>query len=307
MQEKDYYFLRKLFFWVFASAFIIFTPILLFNSLGYKFDIETRKFLKTGAISIETNPEGASVYLNDKKLDKTTSCTLTQLLPKEYTVTLAKADFYPYQIPVAVKPAAVSDIDVVLIPIIKEMQKVKFNFNVYKFFISRHFFGKKIFAFTDKGIFIIDNDFKKSQRICSDNLTAEIANTIEKLIEANDRLMFWNKDTIWQTDISKISEKEAGLHIIYKAKESIKDAFPALKENYLIVHDGLNVVVLDLSNIPVSFPLLKLNDINSEIFYDSRTETLFVKEKVPQTNSSSLFKVDLLPSILERRENEKGF
>jgi hypothetical protein len=166
MREKSYYlFLRKLFFWLFSFSFILFTPVIVYYSLGYKFDIKSKKFLKTGAISIKTFPKGISVYLDGKKINETSPCILRDLMPQEYTIDLEKEGFYPYSVTVEVKPSFIEKVDVFLVPQMGDVKKLAADLYIYKFFIIKHLFGKKILAFTDKGIYSIDDDFKTIKKI----------------------------------------------------------------------------------------------------------------------------------------------
>jgi len=261
-----------------------------------------------GAISIKSVPADAAVFLGKKKLNKTTPCVLNEIFPGAYTLILEKDNYYSYQIPIRVKASAVSELDIVLVPKIQDMQKVQFDFNVYNFFVSKHILGQRIFVFTDSGIFLVDDNFVNFQKICSYNSQTDKVVNIEGFIEDSNLLVFWNKSTIWMLNIAQIQKKkEADLITILKAKKSIKNVFFGLREQYLIIQDGLEVIALDTKNSDIIFPVIKLNEANSEIIYDSSSETLYIKEKDIQETSFSLFRVDFFPSIRQRLSNEKNF
>lgn len=76
MIEKSYIILRKLSFWLSLGFFVIFLPFVIYYSLGYKLNAQTKKFVKTGIISIESQPQGAEVILNGKDLKKSTPLVL---------------------------------------------------------------------------------------------------------------------------------------------------------------------------------------------------------------------------------------
>jgi len=86
---------------VFAVLFLITTPTILLYSKGYRFDFETKKIMKIGAISIKAQPESCDVYLNNKLLKKTNfllgSCFLNNLLPKKYNVRVEKEGYVPWE------------------------------------------------------------------------------------------------------------------------------------------------------------------------------------------------------------------
>lgn len=306
MEEKDYFLIRKAAFWLFTALFFILTPVLLLYSLGYKFNIESKRFIKTGTISIKTDPENARVFLDNIKLEKTTPYILAGLFPGAHTVTLEKEDFYLYKTLVEVRPSFVTELNIVLLPQIRDMEKMDFASNIYKFFIVDHIFGGKIFIFTDQGIFLADKDFKNTQRLSTHSLGYNDAIDLKGIIEVDDKLVFWNPDYIWAVDISGLQENEdIPLLILYKAKRSIKEVFLGIKDKYIVLQDGPEVSALDIDN-KVIFPILRLKNSGSEIFYDSVQERFYLKEKVPQTGSFSIFRLDLFPSIFEKLKNEKA-
>lgn len=308
MRDESYTAIRNFSFWILLFIFIFLTPVTVYYSLGYKFDRGSNKFLKTGAISIKTYPKGVSIYISGQKLNELSPCILRDYLPKEYIISLEKEGFYSYQIPVEVNPAMVSEINVVLIPKMKNVEKLKFDFNVYKFFITKHFFGEKIILFTDKGIYFADSDFQNVRKVSTKALGEDLTDTIEGLRESNNRLLFWSKLNVWLLDISKSTDNpNSDLVSAYKAEENIKDVFFGIRDRYLLVHDGLKVIALDAQNPRAYFTVLELKSMNSRIFYDTASETLYIRDKIPQTSTFSLFKIELIPLINERKETEKNF
>ncbi len=308
MQDSIYLILRKIFFWFFLLAFLILTPIIVYYSLGYKFDAMAKKFLKTGAISIKTFPKGINVYLDGKKIKETTPCTIRELLPKEYNLTLEKEGFYPYEMKVEVKPSQIQDIDIFIVPRMVDITKLKMDLHIYKFFVAKHLFGETIIVFTDKGIYFLDGDFKGARKVSSQIFEENIANSIENLKENNGRFLFWNKNNLWMLDSSQVNDKDEkypGAMLIYKAEDEIKDVFFGFRGKYIVIHDGLKVIALDAENLKVSFPLYELKSVRSKIFYDSRSETIYIQDKVQGTNGFSLFRAEIIPLINERILNER--
>jgi len=306
MQEKYYSFLRHFSFWLFSLAFVILTPVIVYYSLGYKFDIKSKKFLKTGALSIKTFPRAVTVYLDGKKIDELTPGTIRELMPHKYNLVLEKEGFYPYNMEIEIKPSLVNNIDVFLIPKIKGVEKVKFDFNIYGFFLLRQIFTEKILIFTDKGIYFLDTDLEGIKKVSEQIFEEHLANSIEEVIANNNKLIFWNKKNIWVVDISNENFPSTDTaNPVYTAGKSIKDAFLGLRERYLIVNDGLKVIALDMDNLGVSFEIYTLNNLNAKIFYDARSETLYIKDKIPRTENFSLFKIEIMPLIGGRISNER--
>jgi len=307
MKENNYFIFRKFFFWLSFFAFVIFTPVIVYYSLGYQFDFAYKKFIKTAAISLKTFPRGIDVYLDGKKVKDASPCVIRNILPKDYTLLLEKEGFYPYQVHVLLKPSMIAELDIILIAKTKNVEKIKFDFNIYKFFVSKHFLGEKIIAFTDKGIYFLDRDFKNAKLISSVILGEELANSIVDFKEGNNRLVFWNKNNIWITDVVEpFSKEESNVISIYKSGEDIKEVFFGLKDRYLIIHDGLRVIAQDVQNPGISFNIYELESASSKIFYDDNSEILYIRDKVPTENKFSLFKIELMPLINERKDTEKN-
>jgi hypothetical protein len=304
--EKKYLIIRKTVFWTLSLIFFIVTPTVVFYSLGYKFDLNSKKFLKTGALSIKTLPKGANVSLGDNKLTETTPCNLRELMPQKYTLSLEKEGFYPYQIPIEIKQAAVTDINVVLVPRMENVEKLKLDLNIYKFFVTKHLFGNRIIVLSDKGIYSIDPELKEPRKITSQDLGEETLNSIENLKESNNRIIFWNRNYIWMVETPENAESNNPILTLYKSVDEIQEAFFGLKEHYLIIHDGLNIIALDIQNPKVYFSIMELKSARSRIFYDSASEALYVKDRIPNTNAFSFFKIELIPIIEKKKTNEKA-
>jgi hypothetical protein len=308
MHDNVYLILRKIFFWFFLFLFLTSTPIILYYSLGYKFDTGSKKFLKTGAISIKTFPKGINVYLDGKKIKETTPCTLRDLIPKEYAVTLQREGFYPYEMKVEVRPSQIQDIDIFIVPRMVDITKLDIDLHIYKFFVTKHLFGETIIVFTDKGLYFLDGDFKGAKKVSSQIFDENTANSIENLKENNGKFMFWNKNNLWMLDTSQVKDKDEKYPdavLLYKAEDDIKDVFVGFRGKYIIIHDGLKVIALDADNIKVSFSVYELKSVRSKIFYDSRSETIYIQDKVQGTNGFSLFRAEIMPLINERILDER--
>ncbi|MBF0493987.1 MAG: PEGA domain-containing protein [Candidatus Omnitrophica bacterium] len=302
MQDKDYLVFRHIFFWLFFVIFVIFTPLITFYSLGYKLDSKTKRFERTGAISIQTEPRGAEISINGKKRDCLTPTILKEIMPGKYTVLLGKKDFYSYAIPVVVKSSFVSEIDVTMIPKMKKIARLKLDRNVYKFFSVKYMFGKKILAFTDEGIYLVDEDFTGAKKIADLYLDRTQINTISGLKEGRTKIVFWNTSNVWMLELPKIQDifqdkAPAKVELVYTGEECVKDVFFGFKEKYLIVQDGLNIVVIDTKNQNVVFQIMELRSVNSSIFYDSESDTIYVKDKISPSETFSLYRVDLIKLI----------
>lgn len=302
MNERGYFILRKFFFWLSFFAFVVFTPVIVYYSLGYKFNFASKKFEKTGAISLKTFPKNVDVYVDDTKLKELGPCVLRELLPQEYAIRLEKEGFYPYRLNVVVRPSAIVELDIVLIPKMQHVEKMSYDFIVKAFFMSKHLFGDKIIVFTDTGIFFVSTDFKDAKRIASFVLPQEFSSETLNLKEGNKRLVFWGRNSVWLTGaIEAFAKDEVEVVQAYTTGEDIRDVFLGVKDRYLIIQDGLKIIALDVQNPQVSFTIFELNSIRATIYYENNSETLYIKDRVKETDTFSLFRIELLPLL-----NEEG-
>jgi hypothetical protein len=73
--------------------FLISTPIIVLYARGLKFDLETRKFVQTGAIVVRTQPTKALVFLDDKQRRGSTPSNLRFLETRDYNLRIEKDGF----------------------------------------------------------------------------------------------------------------------------------------------------------------------------------------------------------------------
>jgi hypothetical protein len=88
--------------------FIILTPILILFARGFKIDWETNQIVKTGTVVIRSQPEGASVWLDDKLERKKTPYTGRFIIPKDYTIRVEKEGYQSWSKRLSVLPQLVT-------------------------------------------------------------------------------------------------------------------------------------------------------------------------------------------------------
>lgn len=89
-------------------VFFLTAPFLLFFARGYRPDFKNKKIVKTGVLSIKTDPKGATVFLNGKKLKQTTPLAKRFLNPGEYQVRVEKTGFSPWSKRIVIREQSVS-------------------------------------------------------------------------------------------------------------------------------------------------------------------------------------------------------
>lgn len=109
-------------------ATIIFgaSGVAIFLAKGYTFSPDQQKIIGTGIISVKSEPDSASVYIDDH-LTTATNATISSLPPKEYKVRVIKEGFIPWEKVVNVKEGLVSELKIRLFPAIPTMYPLTFN------------------------------------------------------------------------------------------------------------------------------------------------------------------------------------
>ncbi len=83
--------------WLFTLIFLIFAPILVFYTAGYRWNPKKGVVEKNGTVILDSNPNGADIFLNGQRVDQTTPATLQNVAPGTYTMRLEKTGYYPWE------------------------------------------------------------------------------------------------------------------------------------------------------------------------------------------------------------------
>lgn len=89
--------------------------IAIFLAKGYTFSTNEKKILGTGIITITSEPDAASVFV-DGHLTTATNATISSLQPKTYSIKVVKEGFIPWEKQVTVKEGLVSEVKVTMFP-----------------------------------------------------------------------------------------------------------------------------------------------------------------------------------------------
>ncbi|MFA6547913.1 MAG: PEGA domain-containing protein [Candidatus Magasanikbacteria bacterium] len=104
----------------FIVAFLIFSPLLILYTSGYRYDFTNGIIQETGAISIDVLPKNTTAYLNDAKLNIKIPIRLKNLARGKYKIKLTADGFYDWE-----KEVIVENKQTVYIKEIKLIQKSK--------------------------------------------------------------------------------------------------------------------------------------------------------------------------------------
>lgn len=107
-----------------AIAIVAAVAILL--AKGYTFSPKEKKIVGTGIITVSSEPNAASVFI-DGHLTTATNATVSSLTPKNYLVKIIKEGFIPWEKEVSVKEGLVTAVKVTLFPAIPTIYPLTFN------------------------------------------------------------------------------------------------------------------------------------------------------------------------------------
>lgn len=93
---------------------------------GYTFSPTAGKVVGTGIITVNSVPEGASVYV-DGHLTTATNATLSQLSPRPYDIKIVKEGFISWEKKVDVKEGLVTEIKATLFPALPTIYPLTYN------------------------------------------------------------------------------------------------------------------------------------------------------------------------------------
>lgn len=124
---------------VFAILFFLACPVIIFYSQGYRFDLETKKIVKSGAFYFRTQPESCEIYLDGKLKKKTDflfgNAFIKNLLPKKYSIRIEKEGCFPWEKTLEVKEEFVTEAkNIVLFP-------KNLNFSLFLSDVEDYFFS----------------------------------------------------------------------------------------------------------------------------------------------------------------------
>ena len=100
--------------------------IAIFFAKGYTFSTTEKKIVGTGIITISSEPDAASVFI-DGHLTTATNATISSLPPKKYSVKVVKEGFIPWEKEVSVTEGVVTEVKVTLFPAIPTIYPLTFS------------------------------------------------------------------------------------------------------------------------------------------------------------------------------------
>jgi hypothetical protein len=279
--------IRTILFSLLFLVFIIFSPILVWYSLGYTFDFEKKAFVKTGLLYVQTKPPQAQIFLSGKYKKKTDRifgrAKILRLIPKKYLVEIKKENYLPWKKELEIKEGEVTEVlGIILFP-----QKINFKELEKK----EEFFLKK----AQKNLIPCEVFFPQSNQCQNKSYFPKKIGDFEVFLEGKDVFLFSfdkGKEKIlenflgWDEKGEKIllfSQKEIweinpeGKKLLFRTSEEIQDAV-FLNENYVIFALSGKIIILetDTRDKPNLYEIAKFE--NPKLAVNSKNQVLVLEK-----------------------------
>ena len=296
---------RAVSFYLTVAAFFILLPIVLSYSLGYRIDYRKAKIYKTGIIFVNSQPAGANVYINDRKIQPPTPARIEELKPGRYRVKVQKDGFYTWERELAVRPNMVTKADrIVLFPVTNQMNRISKN-PVSDFAVSDR---NSIYHMTDEGLFVSAMDGSGWKKISGfSNWPKGISG--KKFSPGGDKFLFFSKWNVYiiylNIDKSEARPPEgAKVERVFVSEDQIIDVFWFSKPDYIIVVNNNDVEAVELRG-EKSRNVVKLYEFNvapQYVYYDSGNDSLYFTDSNKESlarEGNYIYRLDMRKTFLD--------
>ncbi len=116
---------RRMLPWLFTIIFLIFAPILVFYTAGYRWNSKKGIVERNGTVIIDTEPRGADIYLNRQKSEAKTPATLQNTTPGTYLIQLEKDGYHSWKKTLSVLPEMVTFANKIILWPIVDPEKIE--------------------------------------------------------------------------------------------------------------------------------------------------------------------------------------
>lgn len=88
---------RALIYWLFVAIFAVCAPLMIFYTMGYRYNWQRQRVEKVGVMIIDVKPSDANIMLNGQKITTSRPARLADLRPNYYQVRVEKSGYYSWQ------------------------------------------------------------------------------------------------------------------------------------------------------------------------------------------------------------------
>lgn len=309
---------RTILFSICAILFFLIAPTITLYSMGYRFDFDSKRIVKTGGFYFKIWPKNVQIFIDGKIKKKTDilfgSILIENLLPKKYEVQIKKEGYLPWKKTLEIKEKEVSEAkNIVLIPDNPRFKILAEKIQDFVFSPDR----KKIIVKDEEGLkfFDIERDIRNYL------IEATTKEKIEELIFSpnSQKLLLKNNSKFKLFDLTKFPPSSTNLvfldpgiqEIFFHPKDSSKIFF--LKDGDLFEADLEKEEVL-----PFDKDILTYKISGENIYYFDNFGFLFkndfsqrIKEKVNEIvfpiKDGVNYQLEVFANFIFLKENETFF
>ncbi|MBU0612627.1 PEGA domain-containing protein [Patescibacteria group bacterium] len=88
---------RRIYAFTLVLVFIVVAPLLVLYATGYRYDFDDHKVIKTGVLSVDSDPRNAQITINGGKFGSKTPTVIKNLFPGDYSVIIEKEDYFTWE------------------------------------------------------------------------------------------------------------------------------------------------------------------------------------------------------------------
>ncbi|MDD2680106.1 MAG: PEGA domain-containing protein [Candidatus Omnitrophica bacterium] len=308
--------IRAILFYLSVAIFFTGLPVILSSSLGYKFNPRTLKFAKTGIISLKTQPQGASIYLDGELLNDKTPATINELLPGSYNIKLELKYYYPWFFQVNVEPRKVVRLEkIILFPTRSNIEQLNQD-KVARFWADKD--NGRIYYLNQEGTILYESDLKGERFKELGSLPPGFVSFPKELKTSPDKekMLIFNAH---QIAVFYPKPQEEAFYIqppvlLDFSGQQIHNVFWHSDSYHLVLVTDRNIKVTEAQANSSPVNLVNLNSGVSEVFYNVDNDTLYFMDSQTGEDGVSydnVYKLELnkkaalLNELIKLRQNGK--
>lgn len=215
-----------------VASFLIIAPVLVFYSMGYRFDFETMAVKATGGIYVRTFPAAEQIIIDGKNSFKpglfSNNVFIQSLLPKSHTVFIEKTGYYDYSKTLMVKENQVAKLENVI------LFKNNISFQEVIDQTDSPFINNDKFVIKNNNLYYSSNPENVS--LTTAQKTTPVISKIISFFNQNNTITWLGADgLLYKTDLSNL--KAEPIKVILTPIKIVKSGV------YKIISDGRNLFV----------------------------------------------------------------
>jgi hypothetical protein len=308
--------IRAVLFYLSVAVFFTGLPAILSSSLGYKFNPRTLKFAKTGMISLKTQPQGASIYLDGKLLNDKTPATINELLPGSHNLKLELKAHYPWVFQANVEPRKVVRLEkIILFPTRSNIEQLNPD-KVSRFWLDKD--NARVYYLNQEGGILYESDFKGERFKETGNIPSGFIPFPKDLKISPDKtkMLIFNtyQIAVFYPQPSGDSSSAPAPVLLDFPGQQIHNVFWHSDSYHLILVTDRNIQVTEIQARPSPVNLVNLNSRISEVFYETDNDTLYFMDSQTGEDGVSydnIYKLELnkraalFNDLIKLRQNAK--